>query len=82
MTVLVTGGDCLFTAAAKYPSFFHVLTLSAVQFEKAAANTPICPKTGQKIEIALTDVPGPKWQEKCDALVVEIQSIQAKLSKY
>ncbi len=53
-----------------------------VEFERTAANTPICPKTGQRIEIEMTNDPRPGLQEKCDVLLAEIEVLEAKLDKY
>lgn len=51
-------------------------------FERRAANTPICPKTGEKIEIKMTNDPRPGLREKCDTLLAEIEEIEEKLGKY
>lgn len=51
------------------------------QFENAAANAPICPRTGRKIEIALDNDPRPEYLSKCNALRAEIQAIEAKLNQ-
>ncbi len=51
-------------------------------FENAAANAPICPKTGQQIEIAMDKDPRPELREKCDVLWDEIEEIEKKLDEY
>lgn len=51
-------------------------------FERTAANTPICPKTGRRIEIKMTNDPRPGLREKCDILLAEIEALEGKLGKY
>ncbi len=51
-------------------------------FENAAANAPICPKTGRKIEIVMDKDPRPELREKCDILWAEIEDIEMKLEEY
>jgi DNA-directed RNA polymerase subunit L len=50
-------------------------------FENAAANAPICPKTGRQIEIVMDKDPRPALREKCDVLWAEIEEIEKKLGE-
>ena len=63
-------------------SYEEIIERITADFERAAANTPICPKTGKKIEIKMTDDPRPGLREKCDALLAEIEALEEKLGEY
>ena len=63
----------------RYEDMIDRITTS---FENAAANAPICPKTGQQIEIVMDKDPRPGLKEKCDVLWGEIEEIEIKLDEY
>ena len=52
----------------------------AIDFENAAANAPVCSKTGRQIEIKMTQDPRPELRRKCEGLRLEIQRIEEELS--